>query len=195
MTLHASKGLEFPVVFLVGLEQGLFPSYRSLDDPAALEEERRLCYVGITRAKERLFLTHASERRLWGGMREPAVPSVFLSELPSELLQGDVPRSGGAAIRREQRLERLTRVDRPESGQVAAGGAAGAASNAVRRRHGGGAGAGRSWAVGDRVLHASFGEGEITHLFGSGEKISIAVKFSGMGPKILDPRLAPIQPA
>jgi len=195
MTLHASKGLEFPVVFLVGLEQGLFPSYRSLEDPAALEEERRLCYVGITRAKERLFLTHASERRLWGGMREPAVPSVFLSELPSELLQGDVPRSGGAAIRREQRLERLTRVDRPESGQVAAGGAAGAASNAVRRRHGGGAGAGRSWAVGDRVLHASFGEGEITHLFGSGEKISIAVKFSGMGPKILDPRLAPIQPA
>lgn len=77
MTLHSSKGLEFPVVCLVGLEQGLFPSYRSLDDPASLEEERRLCYVGITRAKERLFLSHASERRLWGGMREAAVPSVF----------------------------------------------------------------------------------------------------------------------
>jgi DNA helicase-2/ATP-dependent DNA helicase PcrA len=88
MTLHASKGLEFPVVFLVGMEQGLFPSYRSLEDPAALEEERRLCYVGITRAKERLFLSHASERRLWGGMREPAVPSVFLGELPEALLQG-----------------------------------------------------------------------------------------------------------
>ena len=67
MTLHSSKGLEFPVVCLVGLEQGLFPSYRSLDDPASLEEERRLCYVGITRAKERLFLSHACERRLWGG--------------------------------------------------------------------------------------------------------------------------------
>ena len=82
MTLHSSKGLEFPVVCLVGLEQGLFLSHRSLDDPASLEEERRLCYVGITRAKERLFLSHACERRLWGGMREAAVPSVFLSELP-----------------------------------------------------------------------------------------------------------------
>ncbi len=189
MTLHASKGLEFPVVCLVGLEQGLFPSYRSLDDPAALEEERRLCYVGITRAKERLFLSHASERRLWGGMREPAVPSVFLSELPPELVQGDVPRSGGAALRREQRLDRLTRVDREESERVQSGGAAGAAANAVRRRA-----PGRSWAVGDRLRHTSFGDGHVTHLFGSGEKISIAVKFEGMGPKILDPRLAPIEP-
>jgi len=193
MTLHASKGLEFPVVFLVGLEQGLFPSYRSLDDPSSLEEERRLCYVGVTRAKERLFLSHASERRLWGGMREPAVPSVFLSELPPELIQGDVPRSGGAAILREQRLERLTRVDREESRQVAAGGAAGLPANAVRRRTAAAAPA-REWAVGDRLRHAAFGEGRVTHLFGSGQKVSIAVKFEGMGPKILDPRLAPIEP-
>ncbi|MCX5938158.1 MAG: UvrD-helicase domain-containing protein, partial [Cyanobium sp. LacPavin_0920_WC12_MAG_62_9] len=121
MTLHASKGLEFPVVYLVGLEQGLFPSYRSLEDPAALEEERRLCYVGITRAKERLFLSHACERRLWGGMREPAVLSVFLAELPEELVQGDIPRSGGAAIRRENRLDRLTRVDRDDVQRTAAG--------------------------------------------------------------------------
>jgi DNA helicase-2/ATP-dependent DNA helicase PcrA len=183
MTLHASKGLEFPVVFLVGMEQGLFPSYRSLEDPAAMEEERRLCYVGITRAKERLFLSHASERRLWGGMREPAVPSLFLSELPEELIQGDVPRSGGAAIRRENRLERLTRVDRPSAGEATQ------PANAVRRR-----GTSKTWAVGDRLLHSSFGEGHVTHLFGSGEKISIAVKFEGMGPKILDPRLAPIEP-
>ena len=81
-----------------GLEQELFPSYRSLDDPASLEEERRLCYVGITRAKERLFLSHASERRLWGGMRGPAVPSIFLAELPEALVQGDIP-GGGAALR------------------------------------------------------------------------------------------------
>jgi DNA helicase-2/ATP-dependent DNA helicase PcrA len=187
MTLHASKGLEFPVVFLVGMEQGLFPSYRSLEDPAAMEEERRLCYVGITRAKERLFLSHASERRLWGGMREPAVPSLFLSELPEALVQGDVPRSGGAAIRRENRLERLTRIDRPQEGGE------GAPANAVRRRSAGPA-AGKTWAVGDRLRHSSFGEGHVTHLFGSGEKISIAVKFEGMGPKILDPRLAPIEP-
>ena len=188
MTLHASKGLEFPVVYLVGLEQGLFPSYRSLEDPAALEEERRLCYVGITRAKERLFLSHASERRLWGGMREPAVPSVFLAELPEELVQGDIPRSGGASIRRENRLDRLTRVDRDDVQRTAAGGAGGAPANAVRRRA-----PARTWAVGDRLRHSAFGEGLVTHLFGSGEKISLAVKFEGMGPKILDPRLAPIE--
>jgi len=193
MTLHSSKGLEFLVVCLVGLEQGLFPSYRSLDDPASLEEERRLCYVGITRAKERLFLSHASERRLWGGMREPAVPSVFLSELPQEHLQGDLPRSGGAALRRTDRLDRLTRVDREKSRQVARGGAAGIPANALRRRAAHTA-PGRNWAVGDRVRHSSFGEGHITHLFGSGERISIAVKFAGMSPKILDPRLAPIEP-
>jgi DNA helicase-2/ATP-dependent DNA helicase PcrA len=81
MTLHSSKGLEFPVVFLVGLEQGLFPNFRSLEDPAATEEERRLCYVGITRAKERLFISYARERRLYGN-REPASPSLFLGELP-----------------------------------------------------------------------------------------------------------------
>ena len=185
MTLHSSKGLEFPVVCLVGLEQGLFPSYRSLDDPASLEEERRLCYVGITRAKERLFLSHASERRLWGGMREAAVPSVFLSELPEELVQGDLPQSGGASLRRERRLERLTRIDRDKP--------LSAPANAVRRRQAGPA-PGRSWQVGDRVMHASFGVGEITHTFGSGDKVSIAVKFVGMGPKILDPRLAPIEP-
>ena len=70
MTLHSSKGLEFPVVFVVGMEQGLFPSFRSLNDAAAIEEERRLCYVGITRAQERLFLTYARERRLYGNMRD-----------------------------------------------------------------------------------------------------------------------------
>ena len=194
MTLHASKGLEFPVVFLVGLEQGLFPSYRSLEDPAAMEEERRLCYVGITRAKERLFLSHASERRLWGGLREPAVPSIFLSELPEEFVQGDLPRSGGAAIRRENRLERLTRVDRDASARVAGGGEAGRPANAVRRTTSRPS-SGRAWAVGDRVRHSSFGLGTVTHLFGSGDKTSIAVKFEGMPPKILDPRLAPIEPA
>jgi len=187
MTLHSSKGLEYPVVCLVGMEQGLFPSYRSLDDPASLEEERRLCYVGITRAMERLFLFHANERRLWGGMREPSVPSVFLSELPEALVKGDLPHSGGAALRRDRRLDRLTRIDRQESRRVQSGGDAAEPANAVRRRA-------RTWAVGDRLMHSSFGEGRVTHLFGSGQKISIAVKFEGMGPKILDPRLAPVEP-
>ena len=148
----------------------------------------------MTRAKERLFLSHASERRLWGGMREPAVPSLFLAELPEALVQGDLPQLGGAALRRERRLDRLTRVDRDDNQRIQAGGVSGAPSNAVRRRQAGPA-PGKAWAVGDRVVHSSFGEGEITHTFGSGSKVSIAVKFAGMGPKILDPRLAPIEPA
>jgi DNA helicase II / ATP-dependent DNA helicase PcrA len=88
MTLHSSKGLEFPVVFLVGLEEGLFPNYRSLNDPASLEEERRLCYVGITRAQEVLYISYALERRLYGN-RERAIASQFLGELPPELLESN----------------------------------------------------------------------------------------------------------
>ncbi len=191
MTLHSSKGLEFPIVCLVGMEQGLFPSYRSLDDPASLEEERRLCYVGLTRAKEKLCLFHANERRLWGGLREPAVASIFLSEIPSELIEGDKPLSGGTALRRDKHLERLTRIDRPTSTtNNYLSGHSGV--NAVRRIHSGPI-PGKQWTVGELIVHSQFGQGKITHIFGNGEKISIAVKFKGMSPKILDPRLAPIQ--
>ncbi len=193
MTLHSSKGLEFPVVSLVGMEQGLFPSYRSLDNPASLEEERRLCYVGLTRAKERLFLSHATERRIWGGMREPALPSIFLSEIPPELLEGDIPLNGGTSLRREKNLDRQIRIDRDHVHQKTSQSSFTTAKNSIRKKHSGPA-PGKSWSIGDKVTHNSFGIGEITHIFGSGEKISIAVKFKGMGPKILDPRLAPIEP-
>ena len=193
MTLHSSKGLEFPLVCLVGMEQGLFPSYRSLDDPSSLEEERRLCYVGITRAKERLYLFHASERRIWGGMREPAIPSLFLSEIPADLVEGDIPLAGGTSLRRDRRLDRLTRIDREPNQANSFENDRQEASNAVRRKHGGPA-PGKVWSVGDKVIHNSFGEGEITHTFGTGEKMSLAIKFKGIGAKILDPRLAPIQP-
>ncbi len=158
MTLHASKGLEFPVVFLVGLEQGLFPGYRSLSDPASLEEERRLCYVGITRAQERLYLSHARERRLYGS-REPAVRSQFLDELPEELL---------ASGRRGRQT-----YTKPAT-----------ATNGNGKQN---------WQVGDRVLHKSFGVGEITHVFGDGNKLSVAIKFANLGQKIIDPRMAQLQ--
>ncbi len=186
MTLHSSKGLEFPAVCIVGLEQGLFPGYRSLSDPSALEEERRLCYVGITRAKEQLFLFHANERRLWGGMREPAVPSIFLSEIPEELIKGDLPLSGGTSLRRQKNLPRLTRIDRKENTSSKKERSFSSPSNAIRRQS-------KEWNVGDHLIHNSFGKGVVTHLFGSNERRSIAVKFDGMGPKIIDPRLAPIE--
>ena len=186
MTLHNSKGLEFKNVFISGLEQGLFPSYRSIDSPSLLEEERRLCYVGITRAEERVFLSHARERRLWGGMREATIPSIFLAEIPEELIDGEIPQSGGASIRRDWHLDRLTRVDRDNSEIV------NKPINAVRRLYSGPS-KGKAWQVGDKLIHTKFGKGEIIHIFGSGEKISIAVKFGDKGSKIFDPRLAPIR--
>ena len=97
MTMHNAKGLEFPVVFIVGMEDGVFPHIRSLGDPDQLEEERRLCYVGITRARERLYLLNAWSRSLWGGLNyNPA--SRFLAEIPNELIhqadKDDTPRAG-----------------------------------------------------------------------------------------------------
>jgi len=86
MTLHSAKGLEFALLFLCGMEDGLFPHQRSLNDPAGLEEERRLCYVGITRARKELYLTHAEQRRLHGEQRF-SIPSRFLREIPSELIE------------------------------------------------------------------------------------------------------------
>ncbi|MBF2068240.1 DNA helicase PcrA [Fischerella thermalis] len=166
MTLHASKGLEFPVVYMVGLEQGLFPNYRSMNDPSALEEERRLCYVGITRAQERLFLSHARERRLYGN-REPAVRSQFLDELPEELLVTHRP--GGVAYSKTANGSVPQRATK--------------ARQSVEEK----------WQVGDRVLHKIFGEGEITHVFGSGRKISVAIKFDQLGQKIVDPQVAQLQ--
>jgi DNA helicase-2/ATP-dependent DNA helicase PcrA len=92
MTLHLAKGLEYPVVFLVGLEEGLFPHSRSLDDREEMEEERRLCYVGVTRARRKLILTHAARRRLYGG-EQFNLPSRFLEEMPEELLEKRNPYS------------------------------------------------------------------------------------------------------
>ncbi|HEY9601229.1 MAG TPA: DNA helicase PcrA [Allocoleopsis sp.] len=167
MTLHSAKGLEFPVVFLVGLEQGLFPNYRSMDDPVALEEERRLCYVGITRAQEQLYLSHARERRLYG-TREPAVRSQFLGELPKELVSSTLVKvkanwkEPSASEPKEQKSKGSTKKS-------------------------------QDWKVGDLLIHDTFGTGEVTHVFGSGNKISIAVKFPSLGQKILDPTRATLQ--
>ncbi len=170
MTLHASKGLEFPVVFLVGLEQGLFPNYRSLEDPAATEEERRLCYVGITRAQERLFLSHARERRLYGN-REPASPSLFLEELPAELL------SGNRRLPSTRQIRRLPPQARPSPTAPSPKGDLG------------------DWQVGDVVVHQGYGAGQVTHIFGAGNKTCLAVEFPGQGRKIIDPKLTRLQRA
>ncbi|GAC1677615.1 MAG: hypothetical protein NVS9B8_18570 [Candidatus Limnocylindrales bacterium] len=97
LTVHAAKGLEFPVVFIAGLEEGVFPHSRALDDEKELEEERRLAYVGMTRAMKRLFLSHAWRRATWG-MGQPSVPSRFLLEIPAELMVGPDLASGSAGL-------------------------------------------------------------------------------------------------
>ncbi len=98
MTIHNAKGLEYDTVFLIGCEEGVFPHMRALEEGGE-EEERRLCYVGMTRARSRLYLTHARERRIFGGRREPAIASRFLDELPDELLEQRAQRPpGGRAV-------------------------------------------------------------------------------------------------
>jgi DNA helicase II / ATP-dependent DNA helicase PcrA len=172
MTLHASKGLEFPVVFLVGLEQGLFPSFRSLDDPSAIEEERRLCYVGITRAQERLFISYARERRLYGN-REPAIASMFLAEMPEELLErnvkGGFPRRGLSASKEKTTPKPKPSYQQPIGDTIL------------------------DWNVGEKLVHEAFGVGQITHIFGTGQKLCLAVKFPSSGQKIIDPKLVALR--
>ena len=162
MTLHSAKGLEFPVVFLVGLEQGICPHVRSLNDPLALEEERRLCYVGITRAQEQLFLSYARERFVWGS-RESKVPSQFLQELPPELINTNVKFTNKKQVAKTN----LDPTQKRVNGDL-------------------------NYAVGDRVNHSNFGEGTVTHILGAGRKANLAVKFEGIGQKIIDPRISPM---
>lgn len=165
MTLHSAKGLEFPVVFMVGLEQGLLPNARAMRDPAGLEEERRLCYVGITRAQEQLFITHARERYFWGS-KESCIPSQFLEELPEDLIERNI---------------KITPSSRKKKN--AKKGAIAIPNNSVTE----------IWQVGDRVLHNIFGEGEITHVFGTGKKTNIAIKFPELGQKIIDPKVVKLE--
>jgi DNA helicase-2/ATP-dependent DNA helicase PcrA len=151
MTLHTAKGLEFRLVFLVGVEEGLFPSQQSVYDAQRLEEERRLCYVGITRAREKLYMTHAEVRRLYG--REmPASKSRFLKELPAEVLDEVRPK-------RE--------VSRPFTAKVstiASNPLADPISNSLYHK-------------GQHVCHASFGKGVVQHVEGEGKAERVLVKF------------------
>jgi DNA helicase-2/ATP-dependent DNA helicase PcrA len=156
MTLHSAKGLEFPVVFLVGLEDGLFPSQRAMEDASRLEEERRLAYVGITRARERLVLCYAESRRQYGS-ETLSRPSRFLDELPAHLLTEVRPRA---------------RISRPVYNTRASRGHADLDEASPIK-------------LGQRVRHASFGEGVVISAEGSGAHTRIQVNFADGGPKWL----------
>ena len=202
MTLHSAKGLEFPVVFLVGMEDGVFPHVRALGEPAELEEERRLAYVGITRAMEKLHLTSAWSRMMHG-QTQYNPPSRFLDEIPSELMD----EIGGTRMLRSRR-------DRDGGGRTYGGG--GGSEVPTGRTFGGGgrdshtddvveaalAAANKptpsgaeamGLKVGDDVRHSQWGEGVITDIEGAGDKAEASVYFGSVGEKRLLLSWAPLE--
>ncbi len=164
MTLHTAKGLEFPVVFLCGMEEGIFPSMRSADSQEGIEEERRLCYVGITRAKEELFITNCRQR-LFQGSTIYARPSRFLSEIPDNLLN---VRSAEPAFKQAA----PTIQKKP----------AGFTSYQVKTEP---TYSGASYSRGDRVVHKKFGEGTILSATPVGNDIKLEIAFDSEGTKVL----------
>ena len=185
MTLHSAKGLEFPVVFLVGLEQGLFPHFRSLDDPIALEEERRLCYVGITRAQEQLFISHAEERSQYWGARSATVPSQFLRELPEHLIEGN--------MKSQKKVASTEKPQKIISAKASVKSSVRTAPSSNRSNQNSVLPA-TAWEVGDKVYNPNLGIGIIHKIFGDGsEKIMLAVKF-GKSQKIIDPKVTKLTP-
>ena len=191
MTLHTAKGLEFPVVFMVGMEDGVFPHLRSLGEPDELEEERRLCYVGITRAQRRLYLTHAWCRTLWGATQYNP-PSRFLREIPEELTrltQGGPPAEayegegrgrarGAAAIGRGRDAVVEAALRR---GRATPARATGAENLAL--------------SVGQDVVHGKWGEGVVLEVIGEGDKAEAVIRFPGVGEKRLLVAWAPLKRA
>ena len=176
MTLHTAKGLEFPVVFLTGMEDGIFPHIRSLGDPGELAEERRLAYVGLTRARQRLYLTRAVSRSAWGTPAyNPA--SRFLDEIPEALMEW----------RREEPVARPI-------GSGGFGAAPSSSSAAVKlgdRIVGGGPVV--SLEAGDRVTHSKFGLGTVVSTSGIGDKADATIDFGSAGTKRLLLRYAPVE--
>lgn len=166
MTLHTAKGLEFPLVFLVGMEEKVFPHFRSLEEPEELEEERRLCYVGITRAMDKLFLTHAQSRMLYGKWNN-YLPSRFLKEVPEELLAGP-----------EQKKKSTTTGGNPwKSG-----------FNVPIE-----ASEPDFYQLGEKVAHPKWGEGAVVSVKGNGGDAQITVAFPGEGIKTLIAKYAPLK--
>lgn len=178
MTLHSAKGLEFPVVFLIGMEEGVFPHSRSLTEPGEMEEERRLAYVGITRAEKMLYLTHCWQRTLYGATRFNQ-PSRFLEEIPPDLMSYDDPLDG----------EQLTtgRVRQNNPGIMRGG------RNVAFPFEPAPSGPALSLAVGNRVRHKKWGDGTVVEVRGQGDNAELKIDFPGLGFKTLLAKYAPLE--
>ncbi len=215
MTLHSAKGLEFPVVFLVGVEEGIFPHIRALTEPAEMEEERRLAYVGITRAMKRLYMSHAWSRQLFGSTQYNP-PSRFFDEIPAHLIESTGNVTGRSTYGR-QSYRRRDSGDPPPYRRAGGGGGAGRDINAdildakadqEAHRDRVVEAAIRSGSkpaptpsnsqelglrVGDDVEHPAFGTGVIIDISGTGEKAEATINFPGVGHKHLALAWAPLK--
>jgi DNA helicase II / ATP-dependent DNA helicase PcrA len=168
MTLHAAKGLEYPCIFITGLEENLFPHRMSLEEPRGIEEERRLCYVGMTRAMKKLYLTHAEHRSLYG-REQFQKPSRFLQEIPDELIH---------AVRPTTRISSTNNYS-PQAQRRSSIGKAPINDTGM--------------SIGERVSHKKFGDGVVINYEGSGAHTRIQVKFDGFGTKWLVASYANLQ--
>lgn len=194
MTLHSAKGLEFPVVFMAGMEDGLFPHHRNFEKQALLEEERRLCYVGITRAMQKLYLTYAEKRTFAGLAGSTRRPSRFINELPKNLIEtinlNVNAQVGGGAFRSTSTSSSSysTRTDEKSSytrsASRSAFGSTGKSTNTDL-----------PYAIGQRVRHARFGEGIVMGGEGKGEAARIQINFKQGGAKWLALAYAKLDPA
>jgi DNA helicase-2/ATP-dependent DNA helicase PcrA len=184
MTLHAAKGLEFPVVFMTGMEDGLFPHGRALEEGDAIEEERRLCYVGMTRAMDMLYLSHARRRRIYGDFQFNA-PSRFLAEIPVHLLAGGEPPALLHAARHNLASVFEQLEPSPLEGEDAA------FEEEVRMVPEAGDGP----RIGQLVRHGKFGVGTVRRLEGSGDQQKVIVLFRTVGMKKLLLKFAGLEPA
>ena len=164
MTLHSAKGLEFPLVFITGVEENLFPHKMSMDEPGQLEEERRLCYVGITRAEKKLYITYAESRRLHGSDAFN-MPSRFIREIPSDLLEEVRPRT---------KVTRPVYHSRGDHSQPAT-------HPSLRQKET----SDGEFRLGQRVFHPIFGEGIILNVEGNGPRTRVQINFDTDGTKWL----------
>lgn len=200
MTLHSAKGLEFPDVFMAGMEDGIFPSGRSIQDEDRLEEERRLCYVGITRAQKRLFMSRANQRTIYNQVNHNE-PSRFLKEIPERLLQDDWAEKRERASRNAPPVQRPMRGAYGRTAHPAPTFTAGTPLNIPGVYRGFQPSPARELAnnamqnlfkPGDRVMHRKFGEGTVISLIGVGADARIRIEFTAYGVKDFSLAIAPI---
>jgi DNA helicase-2/ATP-dependent DNA helicase PcrA len=187
MTLHSAKGLEFPTVVLAGLEEGLFPHSRSSDDVEELEEERRLCYVGMTRARSKLVLTGASRRRIFGEY-QPSQPSRFIDEVPSELVDRVAP-SASPGDRSYQNRFYEFRTNPYGRGRRVKDAEPGYAYEDEDQS------TGLNLRPGMRVRHPQFGVGSVVSIEALSDDTKLVVRFVAVGQKTLRAKYARLEPA